>query len=225
MLDTAAVSLFVIGFLGGIHCVGMCGGIVGALDSQYAQSPIRRSIQHLAYNTGRILSYCIMGGIVGAVGQVSFFVAGRKLAPFHYLLANLILVGLGFYLMGIPRFIAPFERVGIALWSKVKPLAGRLLPARTLGQLFSVGVVWGWLPCGLVYSALATALTAASVTGGAYLMLAFGLGTLPNLLLAGMMAGNLNNLTRRPFVRFAGGSAIIVLACYGIFKSVGKIIA
>jgi uncharacterized protein len=222
--DRAAISLFIIGILGGIHCIGMCGGIVGALDSQHEKSRVRRSIQHLTYNAGRILSYCIMGGIAGAMGQASFFLVGRKLAPFHYLLANLMLVALGLYLMGIPRFIAPFECAGAILWKKLQPLTGRLLPARTLGQLFAVGVVWGWLPCGLVYSALATALTAASVTGGAYLMLAFGLGTLPNLLLAGMMAAKLNKLTKHPFLRYAGGSAVIILALYGIFKSVGKII-
>jgi hypothetical protein len=225
MPDTAAISLFIIGFLGGIHCIGMCGGIVGALDFQHEKSPVRRGIQHLAYNAGRIVSYCIAGGIVGGIGQAGIFLAGRQLAPFHYLLANLMLVALGFYLMGITRFIAPFEQAGSHLWTKVKPLTARLLPARTLGQLFTVGMVWGWLPCGLVYSALATALSAASVTGGAYLMLAFGLGTLPNLLLAGLMAARLRNLTRHPVLRYVGGALVLGFGCYGIFRATMKIMA
>ena len=224
MPNTAAFSLFIVGLLGGVHCVGMCGGIVSALSFQTGKPPAGQFAQHLAYNSGRILSYGIAGGMVGGIGQAGVFFAGRQLAPFHYFLANLMLIALGLYLMGITRFLLPLERAGGVLWRKVKPFSRHLLPAHTVGQAFAVGIIWGWLPCGMVYSALATALTTDSIQGGAYVMLAFGLGTLPNLLLAGLMAARLRAITSRPWVRYIGGIAVILFGIYGGWRALQKII-
>lgn len=223
MPDAAAFSLFIVGLLGGVHCVGMCGGIVSALSFQTEKPLAGQSLQHLAYNAGRILTYGIAGGIVGGIGQAGVFFAGRQLAPFHYLFANLMLIALGLYLMGITRFLAPVERAGGVLWRKIQPLSKRLLPARTIGQAFTVGIVWGWLPCGLVYSALATAMTAGSVLGGGYVMLAFGLGTLPNLLLAGLMSVRLRAITSLPAVRYIGGMTVLLFGVYGGWMALQKI--
>jgi hypothetical protein len=225
MPNAEAFSLLIVGLLGGVHCVGMCGGIVAALSSHSVKPVVGRGMQHLAYNMGRMLTYGIAGGIIGGIGQAGVFFAGRRLAPFHYLFANLMLIALGFYMMGITRFLAPVERAGGMLWRKIQPLSGRLLPARTAGQAFTVGMIWGWLPCGLVYSALATALTTGSVQGGAYVMLAFGLGTLPNLLLAGMMAVRLRAITGLPVVRYIGGMAVMLFGIYGGLNALRKIIA
>jgi sulfite exporter TauE/SafE len=224
MTDSVVVSLFLIGLLGGVHCVGMCGGIVSALSFQSGQPMQGQALRHLAYNAGRILTYAIAGGIVGGIGQAGVFLAGRKLAPFHYLLANLMLIALGLYMMGITRFLAPFERAGGVLWQKIQPISRRLLPARTTGQAFTVGVVWGWLPCGLVYSALATALSTGSIQGGMYGMLAFGLGTLPNLMLAGLMAVRLRAFTRQAWIRYGGGTAILLFGLYGGWIAMRKIL-
>lgn len=224
MPDSVAFSLFIVGLLGGVHCVGMCGGIVSALSFQAGQPLHGQPLRHLAYNAGRILSYGIAGSIVGGIGQAGVFFAGRQLAPFHYLFANLMLVALGLYMMGITRFLAPFERAGGVLWQKIQPLSRRLLPARTPGQAFAVGIVWGWLPCGLVYSALATALTIGSVTGGMYAMLAFGLGTLPNLLLAGLMATRLRGFVNKPMVKYLGGMTVLLFGAYGCWFALRKIL-
>jgi len=224
MLDSVTVSLFLVGLLGGVHCVGMCGGIVGALTAQAGGPLTGRIGQHLAYNAGRITSYAVAGAIVGGIGKAGIFFAGRQLAPFHYLLANLMLVALGLYLIGIPGLITPIERAGSRLWARIQPLSRHLLPARTVGQAFAVGAVWGWLPCGLVYSALATALAAGSVPGGAYLMLAFGMGTLPNLLLAGLMATRLRAVTHHPATRYIGGIAVLLFGIYGSLRALGKIV-
>jgi hypothetical protein len=223
--DSVFISLFIVGLLGGVHCVGMCGGIVSALSFQAGQPMRGQLLQHLAYNAGRILTYGIAGGIVGGIGQAGVFFAGRQLAPFHYLFANLMLIALGLYMMGITRFLAPFERAGGVLWQKIQPLSRRLLPARTPGQAFAVGIVWGWLPCGLVYSALATALTIGSVTGGMYAMLAFGLGTLPNLLLAGLMAARLRGFVNRPAVKYIGGMTVLLFGAYGCWFALRKILS
>lgn len=183
MPDSGFLALFLVGLLGGTHCVGMCGGIVGALSMGGAP----RLSLHLAYNAGRITSYAVAGGLVGALGGASLALAGQlPLRIALYLLANLMLIALGLYLMGLTRALAFSERLGQNLWRRIQPSTRRFLPAHSITQAFPLGLLWGWLPCGLVYSALATALTAGSASKGALLMLAFGLGTLPNLLLAGL---------------------------------------
>ena len=213
MPDSAYLALFLVGLLGGTHCVGMCGGIVGALS---LGAPARWSM-HLAYNAGRILSYAAAGALAGALGAASLTLEGQ--APVRlglYLLANLMLVALGLYLLGVTRALAFTERAGQHLWRRLQPLTRLFLPARTVAQAFPLGLLWGWLPCGLVYSALATALGAGSPARGALLMLAFGLGTLPNLLLAGILLARLNEFVRRPAVRIASGLLVLGFGIYGL---------
>ena len=213
MPDSAYLALFLVGLLGGTHCVGMCGGIVGALS---LGAPARWSM-HLAYNAGRILSYGAAGALAGALGAASLTLDGQ--APIRlglYLLANLMLVALGLYLLGVTRALAFTERAGQHLWRRIQPLTRRFLPAKTVVQAFPLGLLWGWLPCGLVYSALATALSAGSPGRGASLMLAFGLGTLPNLLLAGILLARLNEFVRRPAVRIASGLMVLGFGIYGL---------
>ncbi|WP_153146090.1 sulfite exporter TauE/SafE family protein [Dechloromonas sp. H13] len=213
MPDSAYFALFLVGLLGGTHCVGMCGGIVGALS---LGAPARWSM-HLAYNAGRIASYAAAGALAGALGAASLALDGQ--APVRiglYLLANLMLVALGLYLLGVTRALAFTERAGQHLWRVIQPLTRRFLPARTVGQAFPLGLLWGWLPCGLVYSALATALSAGAPGRGALLMLAFGLGTLPNLLLAGILLARLNAFVRRPAVRIASGLLVLGFGLYGL---------
>lgn len=198
MPDSAFLALFLVGLLGGTHCVGMCGGIVGALSMG---GPPRWSL-HLAYNLGRILSYGLAGLLVGALGAGSLALSEQlPLRLVLLIFANLMLVALGFYMLGATRVLALTEQWGQRLWRRIQPLGKRFLPARTVGQAFPLGLLWGWLPCGLVYSALATALGAGSALEGGLLMLAFGLGTLPNLLLAGLLLARFRTLVQKPLVR------------------------
>jgi sulfite exporter TauE/SafE len=213
MPDSGYFALFLVGLLGGTHCVGMCGGIVGALS---LGGPARWSM-HLAYNAGRILSYTAAGALAGALGAAGIGLGGD--APVRillYLIANLMLVALGLYLLGVTRALAFTERLGQRLWLRIQPLTRRFLPARTAAQAFPLGVLWGWLPCGLVYSALATALGSASVAGGALAMLAFGAGTLPNLLAAGILLARMNEFVRRTPVRIASGLLVLGFGLYGL---------
>lgn len=213
MPDSTFLALFLVGLLGGTHCVGMCGGIVGALSMG---APGRWSM-HLAYNVGRILSYGLAGAIAGAVGAASLGLDSQvpmRLAL--YLVANLMLIALGLYLLGVTQALAFSERAGQRLWQHLQPLTRRFLPARSVVQAFPLGMLWGWLPCGLVYSALATALSSGSAVRGGLCMLAFGLGTLPNLLLAGIVLARLNEFVRRPAVRIASGLLVLGFGLYGL---------
>jgi sulfite exporter TauE/SafE len=215
--ETAYLPLFLIGLLGGTHCVGMCGGIVGAL-SMGARA---RLSLHLAYNTGRIISYALAGALAGALGGASMVLSDQlPVRLILYVLANLMLVALGLYLVGVTRALALTERLGQKLWRHVQPLSKRFLPARTVAQAFPLGLLWGWLPCGLVYSALVTALTSGSALRGAGSMLAFGLGTLPNLLLAGLLAVRLKAYIARPVVRLTAGVLVLGYGLWGLSAAV-----
>jgi sulfite exporter TauE/SafE len=210
---SAYLALFLIGLLGGTHCIGMCGGIVSALS----MGGPSRFVLHLAYNSGRIVSYAAAGAIAGALGGLSLTLSGQLPVRITlYVLANLMLVALGLYLIGITQTLAFTERFGKKLWVHLQPLSKRYLPARTMAQAFPLGLLWGWLPCGLVYSALATALTSGSALHGAGMMLAFGLGTLPNLLLAGLLAVRLKAYAALPLVRWAAGLLVLGFGVWGL---------
>lgn len=220
MPETGFLAAFLIGLLGGTHCVSMCGGIVGALTVSMPGQQGRQFRIHLAYNLGRIATYVTLGALLGALGTVGLLfndVLPVQLAL--YVLANLMLVALGLYLTGFTRLLAPVERMGLTLWRRVQPHTARFIPARSVSQAFPLGLLWGFLPCGLVYSVLTTALVTGSAARGAGLMLAFGLGTLPNLLLAGMLFKRFREITRNGKVRFAAGLLVLGFGVFGLFHA------
>ena len=208
------MGAFVVGLLGGVHCLGMCGGIVGALTlgqpSARAAEPGFWLLQ-LGYNLGRLASYMAAGALAGGLGLL--LAGAGPLADAQKLLgilAGLFMIVLGLYLAGWWSGLAKVEQAGGVVWKRIEPLGRRLLPVRSPLHAFLLGMVWGWLPCGLVYSALIWSLSAGGVGQGALLMGAFGLGTLPNLLLMGAAAGWLGGLLRRPLVRKLAGSLVIL---------------
>jgi uncharacterized protein len=215
-MDNGLLALFIVGLLGGGHCAGMCGGIVGALSLQSPQGGGAAILVHLAYNLGRIGSYVLAGLLAGLLGQA----AGNLMAVQHvlYLLASLMLVAMGLYLLGMTQFLAPLERGGQALWQRIQPLTKRFLPVRGIAQALPLGLLWGWLPCGLVYSALTTALASASAGKGALLMLAFGLGTLPNLLLAGLLLARFRRFAQARAMRVVSGLLVLGYGIIGLFN-------
>lgn len=218
MTDFSIVAVFLAGLLGGVHCLGMCGSIAGVLTAQTAKERARWPF-HLAYNGGRLASYMAAGALAGAVGQTGLLM--RDAVPVQHLLfalSSLMLIALGLYLAGIWGMVQRIERAGGVLWRHIQPLARGLLPVTTLPRALLLGMLWGWLPCGLVYSALVTALASGSMQGGALVMLAFGLGTLPNLLAIGLFWENAGRLARSPRVRMAAGLLVAGLGVYGLVR-------
>ncbi|MDR1999925.1 MAG: sulfite exporter TauE/SafE family protein [Zoogloeaceae bacterium] len=220
MSETGYVAIFLVGLLGGTHCVGMCGGIVGALAAQVSGERAGWPL-HLAYNLGRILSYAAAGALVGAIGGLGLaFGPVAKVQLAFYILASLMLIALGFYLMGFTRSLAFVERAGQTLWRRIQPLTRRFLPVRGAAQALPLGMLWGWLPCGLVYSVLANTLVSGSATRGALAMAVFGLGTLPNLLLAGMLLSRFRRFAQARAARIAAGLLVLGFGLYGLFNAV-----
>lgn len=206
------LSALILGLLGGGHCLGMCGGLMGALTLAIPpEQRARRLRLLLAYNLGRILSYAAAGLLIGLAGWA---VASSPAAMLLRVLAGLLLIAMGLYLAGWWSGLTRIEAVGRHLWRHLQPLASRLMPVSSLPRALLLGAVWGWLPCGLVYSTLLWASSQGSPGESALLMLAFGLGTWPVLLATGMAAERLTALLRRRGVRIAGGLLVILFGIW-----------
>ena len=221
-LELTFVSAFIVGLFSTLHCLGMCGGIIGALTFSLPIE-IRNHRWRLfpyvsAYNLGRISSYTLAGAIVGGLGENLFtFISAQYGHLILQGLAVVIMIGIGLYLAGwFPRF-AEIEKLGQPIWRKLEPLGQKLLPVRSPSHAFLFGLVWGWLPCGLVYSALLWSASTGSAGNGALFMLAFGAGTLPAVMTAGIVTGWLIRLTRLPHLRTIVGLSIIALALASLF--------
>jgi len=238
-MDSLVLAAFVVGVAGSVHCVGMCGGIVmaaalrspsvqavslgaGALAAGSRGGAGQLSFQ-LAFNLGRIVTYAVIGGAVGAAGSLGLLLD----AVFPVQLALRVIAGalvilVGLYIAGYGSSVVKgLERAGSGLWRFAQRLGGGFFPPDTPGRAVLAGSVWGWLPCGLVYSALATALVSGSATRGAAIMLAFGLGTLPTLVAAGLLAERLRKGLQRPGVRLAAGALVVALGVVGIAAAPG----
>lgn len=207
-------ALFLTGLMGGLHCAGMCGGILGAVATGAEAGALRRQ---LAVHAGRIGSYALLGALAGGLGGAAGMLP--RLAPVQiglYVVANVVLLITGAYLMGWRRPMAQVEIWGGGLWRHVAPLTRALLPARTTARALGVGALWGFMPCGLVYGALAMALMAGDAAMGAALMLAFGLGTLPNLLAAGALLRRGAASRWRQYWQRASGALVLAFGVYGL---------
>ncbi|MCP5036119.1 MAG: sulfite exporter TauE/SafE family protein [Rhodobacteraceae bacterium] len=216
-MEFSFLTAFIIGLFGLTHCVSMCGGIVGTLDAGLgpdATSSGRRIAYHLTYNGGRGLSYMIAGLLAGFLGSLAATSSFGNAIPVGHLIAGLMMIALGLYLAGLWRAITVLEGLGQHVWKRIEPFGRQFFPVNTAPQAFGLGLVWGWLPCGLVYSALTLAMASASPLQGAWIMAGFGLGTLPALMLAGAFAGALNQWVRRPLIRQTTGLIIVLFGIY-----------
>lgn len=216
LVEATIFSAFLVGLLGGVHCVGMCGGIVGAFSMQlnlrgYVSGRQNRKAW-LLYHSGRLLSYSVAGMLAGGLGELFLDTELRHAQHILLLLAGFMMVGLGLYLAGWWFGVGYIERLGSLLWKRIQPLSARLTPALTPARMVLMGVLWGWLPCGLVYSVLIWSLSAGSVASGGMLMLAFGLGTLPLMLTISLSATHWFRHLQHPAVRRVAG--VLVMA-YG----------
>lgn len=214
MMDlTPFVAAWLLGFAGSGHCMGMCGGIIGALSLRPGQLPVGpqgRLLRVLAYNSGRIFSYAVMGTLAAAL--LSGVEPGGW--PLLRTLAALLLFFMGLHFLGWRAGLQQIERVGLGLWRRLQPLNRRLMKSNgVVGALF-LGILWGWLPCGLVYSALAYAAAQGDAVAGGVTMLAFGLGTAPSLVITGYFSSSIKQWLNRRSVTWLIGVFYILFAAW-----------
>jgi sulfite exporter TauE/SafE len=178
----------------------------------------------LGYNLGRIAGYAVAGAIVGGFGALLLQLGSLQTAQrLLYGLAGLVMILLGLYLGGWWRILGVTERLGLQLWRRLEPLGRSLLPVRRIRDALLLGLLWAWIPCGLVYSVLISAVSTGSPLDGALLMLAFGAGTLPNLLGIGLLAGAAARLAERPWLRQGAGLLVIGFGVHALWQLIGGI--
>ncbi|WP_075189915.1 sulfite exporter TauE/SafE family protein [Maricaulis sp. W15] len=216
MTDTTLVPLslvggFLAGFASSLHCVGMCGGIASSLTmtlSPSAQNGARLRTLMLA-QLGRVMAYVVAGGVLAALGSQAYFEFDR--AEAHLILrwaGALVLVYIGLSVIGWAPSLAGFDRAGAGIQSFIATRLGHRVQA---ASPVMAGLVWGLLPCGMVYATLFYALLSGSAVSGAMIMLGFGLGTMPAVTAAALGMTHILALARRQRMRLAVGLAIIIL--------------
>lgn len=208
------LTALALGLLGGGHCIGMCGGLMGALSLA-----IPAEERHgwrlwkilLGYNAGRLASYTLAGALFGSLG---WLIRDLGLDAVLRVLAGLLMIAMGLYLANWWSGLTRIEKLGAGLWRLLQPYARRLMPVAHVPQAFALGSLWGWLPCGLVYSTLIWAGSQGGTGVSAGLMLAFGVGTLPTLLATGLAAQTLIGWLRKRPVRL---TAALLVMLFGLW--------
>ena len=217
------VAAFSIGLMGSLHCIGMCGGISSALTTAVTPgtSQISRLLGYpLLYSLGRISSYALAGAITGLLGNSFRDLLGVHGPSMLRIFAGVMMILLALYLSGWWQVLNHLERAGARIWKKLAPWTRHLIPVNNPIKALALGLLWGWLPCGLVYSALAWSVGADSVTEGALLMLYFGLGTLPAMLGVGMFSHALNDWARAQSTRVV---AALLLLGFGLWTVISQL--
>jgi len=215
------VAAFLAGLAGGLHCAAMCGPLIGIACGSCPGGRQREWLRHaLAYNAGRIATYMIAGALTGAIGATGLALRGAPLTQQALLVVmSSSLILLAAYVAGFAPLVHGIERAGAAIWRHAGPRAGRFLPVNTPGRAFGLGLVFGWLPCGMVYMVLIAALTTADPLHGAMGMVAFGLGTLPNVLAISAWFKYVAAAAKGRRSRFLIAAVICAVGVVGILKA------
>ena len=218
--EISLIAAFITGLLGSVHCVGMCGGIVGSLSMGLSpdnkNSTTRTLGFTLLYNIGRLSSYVIAGLLVASVGESSSEFFNQNAQQVGAWLSGIFMILLGLYIAGWWQLLSVLETAGSYLWRYLQPLGNKLLPVKSHLHALLLGALWGWLPCGMVYAMLVFALSSQDALQGGLIMLAFGLGTLPTLLLLGTAAATMKRFIQKPIVRQLAGSLILLFGVYSL---------
>ena len=218
------LTAFLAGLFGGVHCIGMCGGLTAAMV--YGVPEEKRKGHSLwpfllSYNLGRIMTYTVLGLLLGMLGaQGGEFIEQYNGWMWMRVAAGSLMVVMGLYLAGWWSGLVQIEKLGSQLiWARVQPLTKKLLPVTTPGKAWAFGMAWGLLPCGLIYTMLVWSLAAGGWWQGAVFLLSFGAGTLPTLLTAGWLSGTTSKSFVKTSWRHAAGILVILFGAWTIISS------
>ena len=226
MIDWSSVAMgsaFIAGLSGSAHCFGMCGGMAGALG-MHARSVATDSANVIAtamlYQVGRIAGYAALGALFGVLGMaLAMSLNLNRIADVMRLISGALLMLIGVRILFRVNALAPLEKLGARVWRYVQPLAGSAARGNTLARPLLLGLMWGWLPCGLVYSMLMVSATSGNAAGGAAVMVAFGIGTLPAMLTSTFAAARIQHWFARPGTKLASGIALVAFGAWMFISS------
>lgn len=218
MLVNDFFSAFLIGLLGAGHCIGMCSGIASALSFSINPEQKNGLLSLLLYNLGRISSYSLAGFIFASSSSVLIiWMGGKESLIYLRIFAAIVMLLLAFYIARLWNGLLIVERAGQFIWKFIKPLAQYFLPLKHPALAFPLGFFWGWLPCGLVYSSLVWAISSANGLNGLIIMLGFGLGTLPAMMLVGTLSHQLKTILNKKWFRYSSGLILALFALQTIY--------
>ncbi len=226
MAISALISAWLAGVLGGAHCLAMCGGFLAAFSAagKPAGMPVlparALALRQLPYNLGRITTYAVLGGAFGAVGGAAVVAADwLPLQRALFVVANVFLLALAAAIAWKTDAFSALQRAGVALFRRMAPVVGALAARDGIPARYLLGMVWGLVPCGLIYGVLPIALFAGGALEGAAVMLAFGLGTLPNLVAAGWFVARARTWLDGRVARYATAILLAAFAAVGIWRA------
>jgi len=216
-VSAAALSMgaaLAAGLAGGAHCAAMCGGIAAAVGASLPRGRGLPVGAALVFNGARLASYALVGALLaGALSGVALPVPLPVMAEAARILAALVLAALALRLL-TGRDLLGAERIGHAFWGRLKPAFGRAARLPPGLRPAALGLLWGFMPCGLVYSVLLVAAASGSARDGAATMLAFGAGTLPALLGLTLGGATIGERLRRPSLRRVAGGLVLLAAIW-----------
>jgi sulfite exporter TauE/SafE len=227
MIDASAIALggaLIAGLSGSAHCFGMCGGMAGALGMHarsVSQSETSVWRAALLYQFGRIGGYTLIGALFGVIGMALAMTLNLdRIANIMRAFSGALLLLIGMRMLLRFNALASLEQFGAAMWRRIQPLAGRAASANAFARPILLGLLWGWLPCGLVYSISMMAATSGSPMNGAALMLAFGAGTLPAMLTSTLAAARIQRILANRNTRIASGALLLLFGSWLLLSSV-----
>tara|TARA_R110001583_G_scaffold195499_1_gene374353 strand:+ start:11967 stop:12647 length:681 start_codon:yes stop_codon:yes gene_type:complete len=225
MINDFIPALF-LGLLGAGHCLGMCSGIASAItfSTSASQSKLSTFTALLLYNLGRVSSYSLAGAIfAGSSSALIIFFGGKEALIYLRIVAAILMLCLALYISRLWFGLVHLEKTGKLLWHFIKPIAQYFLPLKHPILALPLGFLWGWLPCGLVYSTLSWAASSGSAENGALIMLGFGLGTLPAMLTVGSLSQQLNIMLNHHYFRYASGLLLALFALHTFYIAIQQL--
>ena len=222
-MNSDLVAALLIGLIGSTHCLVMCGGIAGALQLSMTGSAKHKLLLQSILSAGRLTTYGLFGAAVGHFGVVAMQLAGSSLSWLR-LVAGLLLLLMALYISRLWFGLIYLEKLGQHIWRRVQPLTQQLLPLNSVAKAYLYGLCWGTLPCGLVYSTLGWSLASGSASQGALIMLSFGLGTLPAILLTGSAATALTRFKNNTKLRYCAAVLLAIYAFYTIWLAIQRLV-
>lgn len=209
------MGALLLGLMGAGHCLAMCGGIITTLSISSDGGTSKNNWSFIIlYQLGRISSYTFFGAIAGWLG-LQF----TELSPLPILktLSGLLLIAMALYMSQIWLGLSYLEKIGKLLWTKISPVTKHLMPVKNNKQALFLGTVWGWLPCGLVYTSLGYALSLGDSVLSAAFMFIFGVGTLPATVFAGSASLTLKSFLNRKSIKLISALLFLLMGIFTLY--------
>jgi uncharacterized protein len=229
VIDISYLGAFLVGLMGAGHCLSMCGGIIGALSLSLPVEPKKKWFTQTrwkmmcCYHSGRISSYILAGILVASLTQfIAHLFEVKSLLLGLRLFAGVLMIAIGFYFLRWWSGIKYLEYSGKKIWKHIEPHAKKSMQLSSKKKSFIAGSLWGWLPCGLVYSALTWALASGDPIEGGVFMGLFGLGTLPGLLVLGTLATQIKHWIEHPWFRTISALFMMSFGCHTIWVAIAQ---